>query len=319
MAEINENMQTPNIDQLNKDARDIFYKEHEFKDTFSTIIATLNGILDESEGSESDIKRKKKEVTDALIAHTSGMNDVTVETTNKIALLLEELRNVDSAHERIYHKILSDIRIINANIENRINTYDIAASYYTDLKNSIFKTFGGKSPYKEGLIGGENDKWTVKAPGSTVLLRDADTHDRMVSFPVVIDPNISQDTYIKLASFNPLRRKGDDSPVFLAEIIISGGLYSFKGYLESADIDRAGKRGAVFDAEYGISLEIPFSFKVVYEQESNTVAILFKYEVTPSKFTSIIKLDFSIHLLAGKNLVIEELNTEFPEALLPAV
>jgi hypothetical protein len=311
MSEINENMQTPGIDQIEKESRDIFYKEHEFKDKLASIIATLNGILDESENSESDIKRKKDEVGVALSSHTDGMNDVTLETQNKINLILEELINVDSAHERLYQKILSDIKMINNDIENRIEIYDITSSYYNEIKNKVIELFGKKSPYKEGLIGGPKDEWTIKSPSSIVQMRDADPADRMVTFPIIIDPAMSQDKYIILTSFTPIKKASDDSPVFLSEIIISGNLYSFKGYLESADIDRAGKRGAVFYAEYGISFEIPFSFKAVYDEENNKVSILFKYDKKDNNFTSIIRLDFSIHLLVGSGLVINDMNTEF--------
>jgi hypothetical protein len=317
MSEINKNMQTPSIDQLDKDSRGVFYKEHEFKDKLLLIIATLTGILDESEHSESDIKRKKNEVAEALLLHTSAMTDVTTETNNKIELILQEIINVDSAYERLYQRILSDIKTINANIENRISIYDIPSSYYSEIRNKIFNTFDNKSPYKEKYINNNDvaDEWTVKSPGSIVLLRDVDMADRMITFPVVIDPNISQDKYIILASFTPLKKEADNSPVFLAELIISGNLYSFKGYLKSVDIDRNGNRGAVFDAEYGISFEIPFSFKVAYDAVSNTIALLFKYDMTSSGFTSIIKLDFSIHLLVGNNLNINDMNTVFSEAI----
>jgi hypothetical protein len=315
MPEINENMRTPNIDQIGKDSRDIFYKEHEFDERLKTIIAALNGILDESEDSESNIKRKKDQIAALLTLHRSGMDDVTEETTEKIALALAKLIEVDSAYDRVYHKIFSTIKLINANIENRMTTYDIPSSYYNEMKNTVFDTFAKKSPYKEGLTKGEEDKWTIKSPSSIVLLRDVDTRDRMITFPIIINPNIEQSTYIKLASFNPLNRLTDNSPVFLAELIISGSLYCFKGYLESANIDRSGKRGAFFNAEYGVSFDIPFSFKAVYDDESNTLALLFKYDETQTKFTSIIRLDCSIHLLVGRNLVIEEVNTEFTEGL----
>jgi hypothetical protein len=314
MPEIHENMQTPNIDQLKKEARNIFYKEHEFKERLSTIISTLNSILDESENSGSDIKRKRDQIAALLVEHLSGMNDVATEANNKIALILEGLIGVDSAYERMYQKILSDIKLINSNIENRLNTYDIPSSYYNEMKNYTFDAFAKKSPYK-ALPEGDANKWTIKNPSSIVLLRDMDTSDRMISFPVIIDPNIGQSVYIKVASFTPLKRPSDNSPVFLAEVLMSGGLYSFKGYLESANINRKGERGAVFNADYAVSFDIPFCFKVVYDDESNEVAILFKYDETSNNFTSIVRLDCSIHLLVGKNLIIEDLNTRFTEEI----
>jgi hypothetical protein len=308
-----ENNNVQHIDQLKKDSRQIFYKEHEFKDALSNIIGVLTNILDDSEESSSIIKSKKDEIALALSEHISELSVVGSEMDDAINHVLDDLIEVDSAYERIYNKILSDIRLINTNIENRILTYDITSSYYTELKDKIFDTFKHKSPFKEGLILNDNNKWTIKNP-SIVSLRDMDTSDRMVSFPIIIDPNIPQTSYIKLLTFNPLKRN-DNNPVFLAELIISGNLYSFKGYLESADMNRSEKRGAIFIADYGISQDTPFSIKVVYDEEINVVALLFKYDETITGFTSIIKLDCSIHLLVGRGLVIEDMNTEFTEEL----
>jgi hypothetical protein len=315
MNEINKDMQTPGIDQIRPSGRSIYYKEHEFKPEYQIIIAELEALIDDSEGSSSIIVAKRKEIIEALSNHTGKVNDVSMVAQTKIGFIIDELINVDSAYERLYRKILADIESINTNIRNRTQTYNVPSSYNSAIKDWIYDRFGEKSPYVLGLTdAGENDKWTIRNPNSSILLRDMDTGDRMITFPFVLDPNISQDTYIKLFSFSPIQKANGD-PVFLAELIISGDLYTFKGYLKSENIDRSGKKGAVFVSDYAVSYEIPFSFRVVYDKEINKVAFLFKYDSTPNKFTTVVKLDFSIHFLVGRELIIDELNTIFQDPI----
>jgi hypothetical protein len=315
MPELNENMQLPSIEQIQKPARDIYYKEHEFLPDYAAIIAELDELLKEDDDiNPSVIALKRKEIKSILDDHDKATLDSIMVMNDKIQLLLNELNGLDSAYERLYQKIYNDIEIININIINHIQVYNVPNTYYTELRNRIFDIYRKKSAYITGEAdGSENDVWTIKSP-SVIQLRDVDVSDRMITFPVNIDPSISQDSYIKLFSFTPLLN-AVSSPVFLAELIISGDLYAFKGYLKSEDIDKGGKRGAIFDAEYALSHELPFSFKVVYDDETCKVAVLFKYDETPNKFTSIVKLDFSIHLLVGRNLDIEEPNVIFEEQI----
>jgi hypothetical protein len=315
MDEVNENMQTPRLSQISPAGRKIYYKEHEFRDELLKIIAELDALLDSGENSSSIIAIKQREIIDLLEAHTASTGDLILISESKIKLILSELINVDSAHERLYQKILADILLINANIKNRTRVYDVTLSYNTSLKDHTYKSFAYKSPYKTGLVdGSSNDKWTIRNPSSLVMLRDMDIGDRMVSFPFILDPAISQDDLVKIFSFTPLK-DGNGSPVFLAELVINGDLYAFKGYLKSEDLDRKGSRGAVFVSSYAISYELPFVFKVAYDEENNKVIFLFKYVEESTKFTSIIKLDISVHLLIGNELNIDRLNTIYDEPI----
>jgi hypothetical protein len=314
MDEINKNMQTPGINQINKSGRDIYYKEHEFKSEYQLIIAELDALLDESASSTSIIVAKRKEIISLLANHENEMNNVSMVSDTKIQLILTELINVDSAHERLYKKILKDIENINSNTQNRSQVYDIPSTYNTSLKEWIFNHYGKKSPYKSGIVdNSNNDNWTIKNPHSSILLRDIDSGDRMITFPFVLDPNISQDSYVKIFSFTPLINNSE--PRFLVELAINGDLYAFRGYLKSECIDRSNTRKAIFHSDYAVSYEIPFSFKVVYDDIGNKIIVLFKYINTINKYTSIMKMNISVHLLAGKNLEIEELNTIFSEPI----
>jgi hypothetical protein len=315
MPEVNENMQIPSIDQIQKPSRDVYYKEHEFIPDYTAIIAELNELLKtDDDQSPSIIILKKREIANLLETHDRGTLDAIMVMNDKIQLLLDELINIDSAYERLYQKIYNDIEIININIINHIQVYDVPQAYYSEMRNKIFDIYRKKSAYVTGEAdGGANDLWTIKSPG-IIQLRDVDTSDRMISFPVNIDPSISQDSAIELIRFTPLLNTLEN-PVFLAELIISGDLYAFKGYLKSEDIDKKGKRGALFDADYALSHELPFSFKVIYNDDQNEIILLFKYDDTPNKFTSIIKLDFSIHLLVGRDLKIAEPNILFEQEI----
>jgi hypothetical protein len=315
MTEINKDMQTPSIDQIKPSGREIYYKEHEFRPEYQLIVAELGALIDDSEDSSSIIVLKRKEIIEALRNHTGKMNDVSMVSETKIRFIIDELINVDSAYERLYRKILADIESINTNIRNRTQTYNVPSSYKNAIKDWFFDRFGRKSPYVLSLTdASENDRWTIRNPNSSILLRDMDIGDRMITFPFVLDPNIAQNTYVELFSFSPLQKE-NGAPVFLAELIISGDLYTFKGYLKSENIDRNGKRGAVFISDYAVSYEIPFSFRVVYDKDINRAAFLFKYDETPNKFTTVVKLDFSLHLLVGRELIIDELNTIFSEPI----
>jgi hypothetical protein len=310
MPEIQDQMQTPGIDQVQKDSRKIFYKEHEFRPEYTLIIAELDALINDGEGSASVLKAKRDEIVALIQDHGSQKDDVLMVVNDKIDKMLQELAAIDSAYERLFQKIHNDIVAINHNILNHIQIYDVPLAYYLEMKGKTASLFGKISPYSSGKAnGGIDDKWTVKAPG-TVALRDKDMGSRMITFPLMADPSIPQDKSLKLFSFQPLLN-AEGKPVFLAEFMINGDLYAFKGYLKSETIDRTGKRGAVFDAEYALSHDLPFSFKIVYDEAVNELACLFKYDTTPDKFTSIIKLNVSVHLLVGKNLAIETMNTTF--------
>jgi hypothetical protein len=311
----NENMQTPSIEQIQKTARDIYYKEHEFIPDYTVIIEELDELLKaDDDENPSIITIKKREIQALLEDYDKLTLDALMVINDKIQLLLGELISIDSAYERLYQKIFNDIEIININIVNHIQAYNIPETYSVEMRQKIFSLFRKKSAYLSGEADGSNqDIWTIRTNG-IIQLRDMDMSDRMITFPINIDPSISQESYIKLLEFTPLLNI-EDEPVFLAEIIISGDLYSFKGYLKSEELNKKGKRGAVFNAEYAVSHEIPFSFKVVYDDTHNKILILFKYDDTANKFTSIIRLDFSVHLLVGQDLKIENPNNLFEEEI----
>jgi hypothetical protein len=314
MSDINDNVKTPSIDQLSKDSRNIYYKEHEFENKLQAIKNEVDALLDKSENTTSILYILLREVKDLLFnPHEDLKNEIIYYVFYYIELIINHLIEVDSAYERIYQKILADIEIINNNLRDRVKIYDVPSSYAAEMKRIITEIFGYKSPYvKKRNDLSPNDVWTVKNRNAVMLLRDMDMGSRMETFPIVLDPHISQKEYVKLFSFTP-NINVQNEPIFLAELIINGDLYAFKGYLKSETLDRNGKRGAVFDAEYGVSFELPLSFKVFYDDDNNKIIVLFKYDETPDKLITVLKMDFSIHLLVGSDLVIEERNTIFTE------
>jgi hypothetical protein len=313
MSDLNENTKTPSIDQLSEQSRQIYYKEHEFLPELERILAEIDLLLSNTNQSELYV----------LFEEIKSLFGITIEEMNEIIALMEsylniidiELINVDSAYERLYQKILADIFTLNNNLKDRIALYDVPSSYNTDLKKEVYTKFGKKSPYVDGRVNADlDDKWIVKNQNSVIMLRDMDIGNRMITFPLVVDPNLEQTTNIKLFSFTPNLNKNDE-PVFLAEIILNGDLFAFKGYLKSENKDRSGKRGAVFDAQYAVSYDLPYRIKVAYDDENNKIIVLFKYDETPDKLLTLIKIDFSVHLLVGKDLVIEKINTILEEPI----
>jgi hypothetical protein len=310
------NSKTPGIDQLSKDARSIYYKEHEFERQLDMIKAEIDELTDNSEGTTSVLYLIYREVKNILeTTHEDRKDEIVYYTLYYIKFIIQHLIEVDSAYERLYRKILADIEMININLRDRIVSYDIPSAYNTEMKTVLQNIFGKKSPYLEGKNDlSLNDLWTVKSRNSVIMMRDMDMGNRMTTIPIVPDPSIPKEKYIKLFSFTPLLSdKGE--PIYLGEIIIAGSFYAFKGYLKSEVLDHSGNRGAIFDAEYGISYDIPYSFKIIYDNENNKIIVLFKHEETAGKLVTVSKLDFSIQLLVGKNLVIEERNTIFDEPL----
>jgi hypothetical protein len=316
MSDINNNAKTPSIDQLSKDARSIYYKEHEFDKQLQEIILEVDHLMDNTDGTTSPLYLIYRDVKNILdTTHEDLKDEIVYYTLYYIDLIIKHLIEVDSAYERLYRKILADIELINANLRDRVRYYDIPSAYYNEMKLKIADIFGRHSPYLSGKNDASlNDVWTVKNRNSVIMLRDADIGNRMSTFPIVIDPNVSQEEYINLFSFSPLQ--GPDGEVsYLAEIIVSGDFYAFKGYLKSEVINREGERRAIFDAEYGISFDIPFSFKVVLDEDTNRIIVLYKYEETPDKLVTVSKMDFSVQLLVGNNLIIEDRNTVFSEPI----
>jgi hypothetical protein len=313
-VEINKNIQSPNLDQLSPEGRNIYFKQHEFKPQYDSIIAELTQLanIENNEESSHIIAQKKKDLAEVINRFEEEIMDVKDAASNYIDnLLLQDLTAIDSAYERLYRKIINDIRKINNNTRNRTVVFDVLGSYNVDNKRGLFEQFGKKSPYISGKanLDWENDKWTITSPGSTLLFRDVDPGDRMITFPVMIHPAVPQDQYVTLFSFEPLvdyytiqavpTGPYDGEPLYyLAEIMVNGDLCSFKGLLKSTS------RKSVFIADYGISYDLPFYFEVSYDNNQNRVFFSFKYDETIQKYTSILKFDVSIHLLVGKDLEI---------------
>lgn len=310
--QLNTMAQFPNIDQLSKNERGMFIKEHEFEASFKTMISELNSLLDAS-SSDSAIKNTSEKVQAELNILTGRIESEIVSLVKRyIEQIEEEEDQVNAAFERLYSYIYNEIQSINVNIQNRTTTYDIVMSYKLRLLNEVDRLFGKTSPYQDGRSSSEN--YSIRSSNSIIRLRDVDEGQVWKSFPVIIDPNITQDKIIKICEFTPIEN-GTSVPTFLAEILISGDLYAFKGLLKSTIQNRDGRfnetenRTAIFEADYFINQDLPFSIKTLYDSNRNKIAIALKYDDTEDKFTSIIKLDFSINLLVGSNLEFANKNT----------
>ena len=310
--QLNTMAQFPNIDQLSKNERGMFIKEHEFEASFKTMISKLNSLLDAS-SSDSAIKNTSEKVQAELNILTGRIESEIVSLVKRyIEQIEEEEDQVNAAFERLYSYIYNEIQSINVNIQNRTTTYDIVMSYKLRLLNEVDRLFGKTSPYQDGRSSSEN--YSIRSSNSIIRLRDVDEGQVWKSFPVIIDPNITQDKIIKICEFTPIEN-GTSVPTFLAEILISGDLYAFKGLLKSTIQNRDGRfnetenRTAIFEADYFINQDLPFSIKTLYDSNRNKIAIALKYDDTEDKFTSIIKLDFSINLLVGSNLEVANKNT----------
>ena len=315
---VNTNAMFPHLDQLSESSRDIYVKDHEFQIAISEMIAQLNTLLDMTNGT-SVIATSKTKVANALNSQLSEIETVSSKVNGSdgwIEQMRQQLIEVQAAFERLYSKIFSDIKSINVNIENRTQTFDSVESYQQRVKYALWKLLQISSAYKDGRADDVNgdDKYTIKGANTTVTLRDVDKQG-FVTYPVIIKPyitndegeNITQVTPIKILEFTPVAN-GTSVPSFLAELIISGDLFSYKGFVSSG-AKSAKERGVNFDAEYLINQDLPFSLKVLYDEDTNKVAIAFKFDETNDKFASIVKFDFSVNLLVGKDLEFAEPNT----------
>lgn len=304
----NTQSQFPNIDQLNKSERGMFIKEHEFEASLKTMLSELDSLLDTSSSSESAIEGQSAKVQAELNILIGRIESEIVSLVERyIEQISEEIDQVESAYERLYSKIYSIIQSVNVNIQNRTTTYDIVMSYKLRILDEIEALFGKKSPYSDGRSSQDNEKYSIQSTGSIIRLRDVDEGISWRSFPVIIDPNITQDKVVKICEFTPVSN-GTSIPAFLAEVIVSGDLFAFKGILKSVTQDRNARfnkeqnRSAEFVADYFINQDLPFAIKVLYDEARNKVAVALKYDETDDGFTSIIKFDFSINLLVGSNI-----------------
>lgn len=313
----------PNLDQLSESSRDIYIKDHEFQAKVSEMIAELNRLLASSEngGNDSVISAAKKEVSKQLSNQTTVIDTISNNAeSNWISQIKNEIVLVQSAYELLYSRILSDIKTINVNIENRTGVFDSIQAYKDRLMYETNKSYGKTSPYKDGRSEGTaNDKYTIKASKTNIAFRDTDDSLGYITFPVVINPqqldsdgnNVTQKTPIKIFEFTPIN-DGLDVPAFLAEIMFSGDLFSFKGLLSSHSKDRTSEgvlRGATFDSEYLVNNELPFAIKVLYDKTRNKICLAFKFDETADNFTSIVRFDCSVNLLIGTDLKFASPNT----------
>lgn len=305
---LNTQSQFPNIDQLNKSERGMFIKEHEFEVSLQTMVSELNSLLDTSSSSESAIEGQSAKVQAELNVLVGRIESEIVSLVERyIEQISDEIRQVEAAYERLYTKIYNIIQSINVNIQNRTTTYDIVMSYKLRILDEIEALFGKTSPYSDGRARLENETYSIQSTDTLIRLRDVDEGIAWRSFPVIIDPNITQNKVVKICEFTPIAN-GKSIPAFLAEVIVSGDLFAFKGILKSVTQDRDARfsneenRSAEFVADYFINQDLPFALKVLYDEERNKIAVALKYDETDDGFTSIIKFDFSINLLVGTGL-----------------
>ena len=312
---INSQAQFPNIDQLSSNERGMYMKEHEFEASLATMISELDSLLDSSSSSESAIQNSSSKVQAELNVLVGRIESEIVSLVERyIEQIREEENQVEAAYERLYSKIYNIIQSVNVNIQNRTTTYDIVMSYKLRILDEIETMFGKTSPYSDGRSNSSDEKYSIQIPNTLIRLRDIDEGIAWRSIPVIIDPNITQDKTVKICEFTPVRNNtfvdagNNYVPSFLAEVIVSGDLFAFKGILKSvvqnrdSRFNKSQNRAAIFVADYFINQDLPFSLKVLYDKNRNKVAIALKYDDTEDKFTSIIKFDFSINLLVGTNL-----------------
>jgi vacuolar-type H+-ATPase subunit H len=298
--EVNTYAQFPNLDQFSKQEREIFVSEHEFEATLNLMLTELNTLLDTNSGNVSEIENQKNQVSAALNKLSSDIESTLHELINRYNnLIADESNKVAAAEERIYSRIQSVIQSINVNIQNRTITYDTVMGYKLRILDAIYGLFGVTSPYSDERK--NDERYSVKKD-QFVELRDIDEGIGYRSCSVSLDPSIQQGEVIKLCSWEPIAN-GTNVPTFLAELIISGDLYAFKGRVSSSSKNAVGDRTVVFDADYFISQDLPFSIKAFYDRTNNKMVLALIYDSTNDNFTSIVKLDVSVNLLVGENLV----------------
>lgn len=307
---INKNSQYPHIDQMTQDSRKIYLKDFEFKQKVDTMIAELNNLLSQNEES-SDITKKLAEVQTVLQSlKGTVLSSLKNAASSYINLIVNDydtdslMRRVESTYETLFARLFSDIQTINSNVKNSTNSYDIIVSYLNKLKYSLYELIGKTSPYKDGRAEESDLSYVIKNINTNLHLRDLDIGIGFKTFPFTIDPSIPQGEYVKIFEFTPIVNETDHSelPYFLAELLIRGDLYFFKGRLLSTTSSIDGKRSAIFESDYTLNQDTPFCFKALYNETTNKIVVAFKFEETNDKLTSLVKLDFSVNLLVGRNL-----------------
>ena len=313
---VNTNAMFPNLDQLSESSRGVYVKDHEFQIAVSEMIAELNRLLSGESGS-SVIASGKSKVSGAINDQLSEIESIRSTMTGYATEMETQLTEVTSAYERLLSKIRGDIESININIENRTGVFDSVGTYGDRLTNKVDKLVGKNSPYKDGRSNplDYDDRYTINSSGTHIALRDTENIG-FKTYPVIIQPNllndsgedVTQRTPIKICEFTPVNN-GTNVTSFLAQIMISGDLFSYKGLLYSGAKSK-GVRGVNFDADYMVNQDLPYAIKVLYDAERNKIVIAFKIDETSDNFTSIVKFDFSIDLILGTDLEFAEPGTQ---------
>lgn len=319
-SSMNTNAMFPNLDQLSESSKSIYVSDHEFQIKVSEMMDELNRLLD-TESGDSTITIGKSKVSDAINRQLGDIeyleSKVVSGESSWISQMKEQIVSVQGAYERLYAKILADIKAININIENRTSVFNSVESYKDRLDYKLYEMIGKTSPLQDGRSDAddiENNKYLVPA-NSMILLRDTDNSD-FITFPIVIQPNITDDDgnnvmqkkYVKLFEFTPIQN-GTDIPSFVFELVLSGELFAFKGMVASGPKGPNGERGVNFDADYFTNKDLPYSFKTLYDKDRNKIAVVFKFDETTDNFTSIVKFDCSVNLLLGSELKFSEQGT----------
>lgn len=296
--------QFPNIDDLTSRERGMFIKEHEFQELLKQMLTELESLAGTSGDNSNEIDTAKDLVNSALNDLQDKVTAFKVNVIQRyINNLVEDSDQVQAAFERLYSKIHDVIQGINVNIQNRTITYDVIVSYKIKILDSLNALVGLSSPYQTGkTIDEDANKYDVTRNDIAVHLRDVDEGAGFITNSVLIDPNVEQTDVIKLFDFDPVAKENEEVPSFLAEVIISGDLFAFKGYLKSTVKDNSGERIAIFDADYLVNQDLPYSFKVLQNKTNGKIALALKFDETDDNFISVVKFDISVNLLVGTNL-----------------
>jgi hypothetical protein len=305
--DINRTAQFPNIDQMGEDSQNIYIREHDFRIRLGEMIAAVDTILSSAnEGASTDISESIAQVQQKLNSLISEVDTVTGTIRSYEESITEQSISVEMAYERL-HTIIDDfLQSSNINLENSTSLFNIYDSYKNILKLKIEELLGKKSKYDHAA---NDDKRVVWSPNTFIHLRDIDQGIHYKTVPFTLDPEIDPGTHVKICEFTP-KLDAQNNPHFLAELIISGNLFLFKGYLTSSRMNKDdNKRIAGFDAEYAVNNDYHLLFKVLYDEQRHKVALAFIYDITSDNFVSLVDMSISINLLVGTDLVVEEKNT----------
>lgn len=322
-----------NIDGLKPNEREMYIKEHDFEAQLAERLAEiriLNGTS--SEKHENEILKKQNEINsaikdleDAVTSRLRNLIENSVKGNNYGGeKSLNQIANtLNAKYEILSAKLLKLIEQLNADLLNRLPTFDVFNVYKTNMLRVIDETFNVKNVYAEKDLTNVDEQQYIIKNREIFKLRDINESIGWTTATLVFNPDIAvhreldadgnlldeytKDIELELFRFTPYRNM-TNIPSFLIELLLINDTFAFKGRVRSTKVNSKtyikeyDNRMATFEADYAVNMDTDYSLALEYDNVNNQIVVVLTVHARDNRVTPFITMQVSVDVIVGQNL-----------------